>query len=308
MFCPQCGAQSAPNHRFCARCGTELRGLTPPPAPDAKTPAAPPDLYAGFWPRVGAFAVDGVVVVLACTPLKRLLGIQLEGPAAIPDFFWGSVVVLWLYKAVMESSVRQATLGKLAFDLKVTGVDGERINFWRAHGRNVAQLASAAILFIGFLMPAFTRHRQALHDMIASTLVTRRQYSPEVIDAAAQGRPLPEDGAPVAAPSDIAGAAAPGREPQQPQPARPELPLRLSFRAALHGSNKRAVLENLSDSALEVLLEVKSPQTGAHFSRTFVINPRSYGQIGGAQGWPFANGQLVTVSNPQYRPLVQTVS
>jgi hypothetical protein len=119
--------------------------------------------------------------------------------------------------------------------------------------------------------------------------------------------PIPIPVRPAAAAKKGSKAAVPGAPRPARQSSRPELPLKLSFHDALIGADKRAVLENLSDSALEVMLDVKSPVTGAHFSRTFVINPRSFGQVGRAQGWPFARGQLVTVSNPEYRPLVRTV-
>ena len=337
MFCPQCGAQAAPESRFCTRCGSALTTAPPSESP-AGAPEAAADVYAPFWSRAGAFVIDYLLVVLGCAFLRGLLGIRLETGASVQVFFWTTVLALWLYKTVAERSARQATLGKLAFDLKVTSLDGERIGLLRALVRNASQILSAAIMFIGFLMPAFTRRRQALHDMCAGTLVARRQYTPEVIAAVAEAPrasapPVPASAraadAPRSAPSAVAASAPPRRESRArpklaPRPAqinmqpgtawperaaaRPELPVRLSFRDALIGPHKRAVLENLSDSALEVVLDVKSPVTGAHFSRTFVINPRSFGQVGRAQGWPFAPGQLVTVSHPRYRPLVQTVS
>jgi uncharacterized RDD family membrane protein YckC len=358
MFCPQCGAQAAPTYRFCTRCGSVLTAAPAlPPEPTAGLPEAAADVYAAFWPRACAFLIDYVLVVLVCVLLKGLLGIRLESAVATQAFFWATVLVLWLYKAVAESSARQATLGKLVFDLKVTSLQGERIGLLRALARNISQALSAVIMYIGFLMPAFTRRHQALHDMIARTLVARRQYAAAVIAAVAEAAApnavgVPAGAAGVAANAGAAssaagpaaarnGASAPpprssaaapqaqprreartgakgGRAAQQTNTvpvaarpergsSRPELPLRLSFRDALIGPDKRAVLENLSDNALEVVLDVKSPVTGAHFSRTFVINPRSFGQIGRAQGWPFAPGQLVTVSNPEYRPLVQTV-
>ncbi len=44
----------------------------------------------------------------------------------------------------------------------------------RAVGRHLATLLSSAIFFIGYLIQPFTRKRQALHDIIASTLVLRK--------------------------------------------------------------------------------------------------------------------------------------
>jgi uncharacterized RDD family membrane protein YckC len=51
---------------------------------------------------------------------------------------------------------------------------GGRISFGRASGRHFAKFFSALILMIGFLMAAVTDKNQALHDMLASTLVVNR--------------------------------------------------------------------------------------------------------------------------------------
>jgi len=55
----------------------------------------------------------------------------------------------------------------------VTDMDGGRISFGRATGRHFAAILSGAILGIGYLMIIWTDRKQALHDIIASTLVLR---------------------------------------------------------------------------------------------------------------------------------------
>jgi uncharacterized RDD family membrane protein YckC len=57
----------------------------------------------------------------------------------------------------------------------VTDVNGQRISFMHATGRFFAKIVSGLIPFgIGYIMAGFTQRKQALHDMIASTLVVRR--------------------------------------------------------------------------------------------------------------------------------------
>jgi uncharacterized RDD family membrane protein YckC len=56
----------------------------------------------------------------------------------------------------------------------VTGLDGRRISFARATARHFAKYISTLILFIGFIMAAFTAKKQALHDLIAETVVVNR--------------------------------------------------------------------------------------------------------------------------------------
>jgi uncharacterized RDD family membrane protein YckC len=74
----------------------------------------------------------------------------------------------------MESSKYQASVGKLALGLILVDLDGNRIDFSKALLRNIGKIVSAFILGIGYLMAAFTDKKQALHDMIASTLVVKK--------------------------------------------------------------------------------------------------------------------------------------
>jgi|SRR5215470_5618565 len=80
----------------------------------------------------------------------------------------------WLYHAVMESSSKQATFGKLSLKIKVTDFNGNRISFLRATARHFSKIISTVILLLGFLMATFAKKKQALHDKIAGCLVVRR--------------------------------------------------------------------------------------------------------------------------------------
>ena len=73
----------------------------------------------------------------------------------------------------MESSRKQATIGKLTQSLVVTDLQGERISILRALTRNISKILSGMILLIGFIMAEFTKKKQALHDLIAGTLIIK---------------------------------------------------------------------------------------------------------------------------------------
>jgi uncharacterized RDD family membrane protein YckC len=83
-----------------------------------------------------------------------------------------------LYYTCFTCSSKRATPGKMALGLTVVGMHGQRISFWQSLGRHIARYLSALILCIGFLIQPFTKRRQALHDLIAETLVL---HSVEVI-------------------------------------------------------------------------------------------------------------------------------
>ena len=56
----------------------------------------------------------------------------------------------------------------------VTDETGGRISFGRATGRYFSKIISAMIFWIGYIMAGFTDKKQALHDVIANTLVWKR--------------------------------------------------------------------------------------------------------------------------------------
>jgi uncharacterized RDD family membrane protein YckC len=128
--------------------------------------------YGGFWIRFLAYLVDSLIVVIAFVVINALLGLmglELAG---------GQIVLLVLgilYYAFMQASPRQATLGKALVGLKVGGMEGERISFGRALAREVAKIMSALTFLIGFIIACFTKRKQALHDLIASTCVVRAE-------------------------------------------------------------------------------------------------------------------------------------
>jgi uncharacterized RDD family membrane protein YckC len=126
--------------------------------------------YGGFWIRFLAYLVDSLIVTVGFVGIMLLLGamgLELAGAEII------FLVLSILYWALMQSSPRQATLGKELCGLKVGGPNGERLSVPRALGREAAKIISSLTLLIGFIIAAFTRNKQALHDFVASTYVVR---------------------------------------------------------------------------------------------------------------------------------------
>ncbi len=155
----------------------------PPPVWDAR-PAGSPTGYGGFWIRLVAYLIDGILLNIAFGIIGAIVGINLipadpakmdpfEAMSSMGTFQLVAVVVTWLYFALMESSPRGATVGKMVCGLRVVTEQGERLTFLNATGRFFAKFISAIILFIGYLMVAFTDRKRGLHDIIADTLVVK---------------------------------------------------------------------------------------------------------------------------------------
>jgi uncharacterized RDD family membrane protein YckC len=134
-------------------------------------------MYAGFWRRVAAWILDILVLGIVTVPLNLAFGdgAGSDSMAYSPEAQSISTALGWLYFALMESSTKQATLGKMALGIMVTDLEGRRIGFGKATGRYFAKILSALILLIGFLMVAFTARKQGLHDILAGTLVVKGQ-------------------------------------------------------------------------------------------------------------------------------------
>ena len=135
-------------------------------------------VFAGFWRRFAAYFVDGLLLVIPSFVAGFVLALINSNPWLN---YAASIVIAWLYYALFHSSTMQATPGKAAFGIKVTDLAGERISFARATGRYFATWISTLILLIGFIIAAFTAKKQALHDLIAGTLVVRKTASAQEV-------------------------------------------------------------------------------------------------------------------------------
>jgi uncharacterized RDD family membrane protein YckC len=155
--------------------------------------------YTGFWKRFLAFFVDAVVLVLVyCSVIylvNRILGLPVEYSPIYErgisikmtkyaeDNFVSLVLLysaiklsmVYPYFALMESSRWQGTLGKALVRSKVVDSMGRRISFGRATGRFFGKILSSQTLLIGYLMVAFTKKKQALHDLLAGTFVVNNE-------------------------------------------------------------------------------------------------------------------------------------
>ena len=152
-------------------------------------------MYAGFWRRFVAYLIDYTLLTVVICVLALIIGTTagVGGAAASADqsaiaalisVFGGFFIMLfillpWLYYSIMESSAKQATLGKLAFGIRVVNYEGNRISFGRATGRYFAKMLSGLIFSIGYIIAGFTPKKQALHDMIAGTLVVTGNFITE---------------------------------------------------------------------------------------------------------------------------------
>lgn len=132
-------------------------------------------IYAGFWVRVVAALIDGIVLSI----VQWVVGFVLLSESAFSDALGltslsSSLVIGLVYNMYFLSSDKQATIGKQAMGIKVISLKGEKITSVNAAGRFLASYLSLFLLGFGYLMVAFDSRKQSLHDKLAGTYVVRK--------------------------------------------------------------------------------------------------------------------------------------
>jgi len=169
-----------------------------PPSPGSSSEAE--CAYAGFWIRLAAHLIDGMVLLLPClfwfTAAMGITGIDPDlvnneqfrldplsaANSGLRDqllrfelLAWAGFWVIELfYRTSLESSAWQATVGKRVFGLIVVDARGDRLSLQRAAFRQVCKLLSQIPFNFGFVVIAIHAKKQGLHDMIAKTFVVRK--------------------------------------------------------------------------------------------------------------------------------------
>lgn len=146
---------------------------------------------AGFGNRLVAQIIDGIILGIAITivlipfgGIAALIGAgnwngSPEDVAAwgIVSMFIGiallSLFVPFIYEAIMISSARQATFGKILMKIKVVGENGERLSFGQALGRSLIKYISSNLCILLWLWPLFNPEEQSLHDLVVKSYVVK---------------------------------------------------------------------------------------------------------------------------------------
>ncbi len=164
--------------------------------------------YAGFWKRFVALVIDeiilGFVRSILLIPVFLISSFSLfpffednyqenfvftnlqfdldESGVAVGAMVFVMIILVflistitgWLYYALMESSQKQATFGKIVLSIKVTDLEMNKISFGKASLRYFTKILSALFFYIGYIMAGFTEKKQALHDLISGCLVVNK--------------------------------------------------------------------------------------------------------------------------------------
>jgi len=136
-----------------------------------------PDLnvtYAGLGKRTIAKLIDLTIVFI---PLLILETILFKFNYTNKDFntyrFFIAIITWIFYNSVFESSVYQATIGKMILKLKVIGLDGKRISVLRSFFRCITTIISILPIGLGIWYITTDPKKRAWHDLISGTYVIK---------------------------------------------------------------------------------------------------------------------------------------
>lgn len=133
--------------------------------------------YAGFWIRLGAQLIDGLIMLIVLfMPLTWIYGAEYWVSEHFVRGFWDLllgyivpfVATIWFWRRFL------GTPGKMATTLKVVDAKtGEKLSVGQAIGRYFAYIPAAIPLGLGFIWIGFDKRKQGWHDKLAGTVVVR---------------------------------------------------------------------------------------------------------------------------------------
>ncbi|ARI77164.1 RDD family protein [Halobacillus mangrovi] len=139
-------------------------------------------LYAGFGSRFVAYIIDLIVIwavnSIVTRPLLRLL--NLENTKLWIDIFSAenitTSIVFFLYFILMTKYFK-ATLGKMILGLNVVSLKGDSLTNGQIIFREcIGRYISMAILGLPYLVVAFTKKHQGIHDLFSDTSVIKNKF------------------------------------------------------------------------------------------------------------------------------------
>jgi len=145
--------------------------------------------YAGFWIRLVAKIIDGIIVGLVNAVFSFIasfaitmifMSSSLEQATFHPGII-GLNILVGLFQLVTDAAYDTyfvgkyaATPGKMACGIKIITADGGKLTYLRAFARHFAEWLSKLTLGIGYIMAGFDREKRALHDHICNTRVIKK--------------------------------------------------------------------------------------------------------------------------------------
>ncbi|WP_246941235.1 RDD family protein [Bacillus pinisoli] len=140
--------------------------------------------YAGFWIRFWAYLLDVIVISslnqLVNYPIFRYFDFSIVKENMFTPIAILTALTMYLYFVVMTKVFKQ-TIGKMVFGLKVVDLHERPLTWTTVLFREViGKFIAKTIFFVGFIVVAFTRKKQGVHDLFSDTSVILERFSDNI--------------------------------------------------------------------------------------------------------------------------------
>lgn len=152
-----------------------------PSVPPISPGPAPGIAFSGFWRRLVAYVIDGIILQVILVVVAGAMGggMVYNDPdafaqsSAIWSISAASVLIPVAYTVGFWVS-SGATPGKMVFGMRILQAEtGMPITTGQAIGRFFGYFISSLVFGLGFLWVAFDGRKQGWHDKLAGTVVIR---------------------------------------------------------------------------------------------------------------------------------------
>jgi uncharacterized RDD family membrane protein YckC len=141
-----------------------------PPAHAHGGGGGPSGPRAGFWQRLGAILLDGILIAVVQLIVVGILGAISEDLAIVGYFIM--IVAGIAYYVYFEGGPTGQTIGKKALGIRVYDLkQGGPIGYGRAFIRYLGRIVSGAVLLLGYLWSIWDSEKQTWHDKFAGSVV-----------------------------------------------------------------------------------------------------------------------------------------
>ena len=141
-----------------------------PQAPPGPPPGGPSGPRAGFWARLGAAILDGLIIGVPMTILVIVATAISDGLGLLANFLY--LVVGIAYYIYFEGGPTGQTLGKKTIGIRIIDIhQGGPIGYGRAAIRYLVRIPSALAFFLGYLWMLWDAEKQTWHDKAANCVV-----------------------------------------------------------------------------------------------------------------------------------------
>ena len=131
--------------------------------------------YAGFWIRLAALIIDGIILAIIFTPITFLFSsdADLQNPMAFTtvDFITQFIGIIFVVFCWVKFA---GTPGKRLLKLKVLDeATGNKLTLGQAILRYIGYIPSTLVFFLGYFWMIWDSKKQGWHDKIAKTVVVK---------------------------------------------------------------------------------------------------------------------------------------